>query len=299
MDLTWPARKKAATAGTTAQRLRAWSRLPRHHAQGQGSQRRRRPPADAHLDHVPQVPRRHGADPRARRPLSRASASGLPSTPPYRWRDWAANRADDGGLHNAMTGDALIAFINQDEPMRPDGERGAGLFAYLRALQRGRRPRRRRRLGIPRHRQPHESMATSSATSSTRSTRSTSPRPRDPHPGPALRVDAPGDARRGRRFRRVLHAAAARQIDRRGLSIPSLGETVLDPAAGTGGFLVEAYEHLRPHATTVEDCERLQRRTLFGIEAKPLPYLLVPDEPAPARPGVAAHRSRAMLCAFR
>jgi len=26
---------------------------------------------------------------------------------------------------------------------------------------------------------------------------------------------------------------------------PRLGETVLDPAAGTGGFLVETYEHLQ------------------------------------------------------
>ena len=46
---------------------------------------------------------------------------------PYRWRDWAAK--DDG-----ITGDELIAFINQDEAMRPDGIRGMGLFAYLRSL---------------------------------------------------------------------------------------------------------------------------------------------------------------------
>ena len=47
--------------------------------------------------------------------------------PPYRWRDWAAN--PDG-----ITGDELLAFINQDEAVRPDGKRGPGLFAYLRAL---------------------------------------------------------------------------------------------------------------------------------------------------------------------
>src|SRR4051794_23071754 len=55
---------------------------------------------------------------------------------------------------------------------------------------------------------------------------------------------------------------------------PRPGEVVLDPAAGTGGFLVEAYEHIRPLANTVEEFDRLQRSTLFGIEAKPLPYLL-------------------------
>jgi type I restriction enzyme M protein len=54
---------------------------------------------------------------------------------------------------------------------------------------------------------------------------------------------------------------------------PKLGETVLDPAAGTGGFLVEAFTHLEDQAQSVEDYERLQG-SLFGGEPKPLPYLL-------------------------
>ena len=72
---------------------------------------------------------------------------------------------------------------------------------------------------------------------------------------------------------------------------PRPGEMVLDPAAGTGGFLVESYEHMRRTRKTVEDLERLQRGTFFGIEAKPLPYLLCADEPAAARRRGAAHRS--------
>jgi type I restriction enzyme M protein len=48
----------------------------------------------------------------------------------------------------------------------------------------------------------------------------------------------------------------------------------LDPAAGTGGFLVEAFEHLRKQSKRAEDFSRLQRGTLHGIEPKPLPYLL-------------------------
>src|SRR5712691_1292167 len=55
---------------------------------------------------------------------------------------------------------------------------------------------------------------------------------------------------------------------------PELGETVLDPAAGTGGFLVEAFEHLKKQCKKAEDFTRLQKGTLHGIEAKPLPYLL-------------------------
>src|SRR5712691_10778633 len=47
---------------------------------------------------------------------------------PYRWRDWATNP-------QGITGTELIAFINQDEAVRPDGKRGEGLFAYLKSLR--------------------------------------------------------------------------------------------------------------------------------------------------------------------
>lgn len=55
---------------------------------------------------------------------------------------------------------------------------------------------------------------------------------------------------------------------------PRIGETVLDPAAGTGGFLVAAFEHLKKQAKTVEQQEILQNNSIIGGEAKPLPYLL-------------------------
>lgn len=55
---------------------------------------------------------------------------------------------------------------------------------------------------------------------------------------------------------------------------PELGETVLDPAAGTGGFLVEAYEYLKRQQKKAEDRKVLQYQTLYGIEKKPMPYLL-------------------------
>jgi type I restriction enzyme M protein len=55
---------------------------------------------------------------------------------------------------------------------------------------------------------------------------------------------------------------------------PRLGEKCLDPACGTGGFLVEAYEYMKGQRRTAEDEARLQNETLFGIEKKPMPYLL-------------------------
>ena len=55
---------------------------------------------------------------------------------------------------------------------------------------------------------------------------------------------------------------------------PNLGERVLDPACGTGGFLTAAIEHVRKkYANSVEDEELLQR-SVFGVEKKPLPHLL-------------------------
>jgi type I restriction enzyme M protein len=55
---------------------------------------------------------------------------------------------------------------------------------------------------------------------------------------------------------------------------PRLGETVLDPACGTGGFLVESYEYLKPQVKNSKEQKSLQTATLFGVEKKPLPYLL-------------------------
>lgn len=55
---------------------------------------------------------------------------------------------------------------------------------------------------------------------------------------------------------------------------PRLGETLLDPACGTGGFLVEGFIHLEKQCQTVEDRQILQAQSIFGGEAKPLPYML-------------------------
>jgi type I restriction-modification system DNA methylase subunit len=55
---------------------------------------------------------------------------------------------------------------------------------------------------------------------------------------------------------------------------PRLGETVLDPACGTGGFLVEAFNHLSKQVKTVAQRKVLQEKSLFGYEPKSLPYLL-------------------------
>lgn len=54
---------------------------------------------------------------------------------------------------------------------------------------------------------------------------------------------------------------------------PQLGEKILDPACGTGGFLACAIEHLRKQVKTPKDREKLQRN-IYGVEKKPLPHML-------------------------
>lgn len=186
---------------------------------------------------------------------------------PYRWRDWAAKA-------EGITGPELTAFINQDEAVRPDGKRGAGLFAYLRSLESANGDRRdvisrvfqgtvnrmvngyllrdvvNRVNGI--HFTSKDEIHTLGHLyeSMLREMR-----------------DAAGDSGEFYTPRALVKFIVT-------VMNPKLDELILDPAAGTGGFLVEAFEHLSAQAKRAEDYERLQHGTLQGIEAKPLPYLL-------------------------
>ncbi len=54
---------------------------------------------------------------------------------------------------------------------------------------------------------------------------------------------------------------------------PKLGETLADLTCGTGGFLTSSLKALEPQVKTVADRETVNR-SLYGIEKKPLPYLL-------------------------
>lgn len=54
---------------------------------------------------------------------------------------------------------------------------------------------------------------------------------------------------------------------------PQLGESVLDPACGTGGFLTCAIDHLKQQETTTEDRQKIIE-SIHGVEKKPLPHML-------------------------
>ena len=188
---------------------------------------------------------------------------------PYRWRDWAAK--EDG-----ITGPELLAFINQEEAVLPNGKKGAGLFTYLRRLRGGNGNGGRRQViatvfsgvannmisgyllrdvinkvnGI--HFLAKEEMFTLG------------------HLYESMLKEMRDAAGQNGEFYtpRAVVRFMVEVLD------PRLGEAVLDPACGTGGFLVEAFSHLEKQCKTVQDRKAVQERSIFGGEAKPLPYLL-------------------------
>lgn len=188
---------------------------------------------------------------------------------PYRWRDWAA-RAD------GINGEELLAFLNQDEAIRPDGKRGAGLFAYLRG-QAQRIGRDGQRAVIANVFKGVQNRMVSGYLlrdvvnkinaihfTSTEQIHTLS------HLYESMlreMRDAAGDSGEFYTPRPVVRFMVQ-------VMNPQLGESVLDPACGTGGFLVEAYDHLAAQVKTTKQREQLQLTTLQGQEAKPLPYML-------------------------
>lgn len=55
---------------------------------------------------------------------------------------------------------------------------------------------------------------------------------------------------------------------------PKVWQTVYDPAAGSCGFLIEAFNHIRPQVKTDKELEFLGKHTFFWNEKAPLAYIL-------------------------
>ena len=187
---------------------------------------------------------------------------------PYRWRDWAA---DPQGI----TGDELLSFINAEEAMRADGRKGPGLFAYLRSLSSSNGDDRRDVIatvfkGVDnRMKSGYLLRDIINKVGGIHFTSSDELHTLGALYESMLREmrDAAGDSGEFYTPRAVVRFMVE-------VTDPRLGETVLDPASGTGGFLVETYNHLEKQVKTVADRKRLQNDTITGCEPKSLPYLL-------------------------
>jgi type I restriction enzyme M protein len=188
---------------------------------------------------------------------------------PYRWRDWASDPA-------GITGPDLLSFINGEQTVRADGTKGPGLFTYLRSL-RGNGEGRQRRDVVSAVFRDLRNYATSGYV-----LRDVINLINDIH------FDSTEDIQTlGRMYETLLREMrdaagqngefyTPRPVVRFMVEVidPKLGEMVLDPACGTGGFLAAAFDHMRPSADTVEKREIIQRSTLRGGEDSSLPFLL-------------------------
>lgn len=185
--------------------------------------------------------------------------------PPYRWRDWAANEN--------FTGDRLKSFINNDEAILPDGTKGAGLLAYLRNLK-SKTGRDRADAIAKVFKDVNNRMISGTLLWDVLS------KVNDIHFDKSEEVnllstlyesmlkemrDAAGDSGEFYTPRPVVRFIVQ-------VMEPKLGETIFDPACGTGGFLVEAYEYLKKQCS-VQDWQVLQK-SIIGAEAKSLPLML-------------------------
>ncbi|HRN70009.1 MAG TPA: class I SAM-dependent DNA methyltransferase [Candidatus Woesebacteria bacterium] len=56
---------------------------------------------------------------------------------------------------------------------------------------------------------------------------------------------------------------------------PKLGDKILDPACGTGGFLIDSLEHIRASQVKTPEDEKLLQNSIYATEKKPLPHMLV------------------------
>ncbi|MXV87970.1 MAG: N-6 DNA methylase [Acidimicrobiales bacterium] len=175
---------------------------------------------------------------------------------PFRWRDWAADRI------NGLTGDDLLGFV-EDE-----------LFPYLREL-RGDTDRDPRDVVATVFKETYNRMVSGYLLSDVieQVNKVDFTLSEDVHTMALLYEsmlremrDAAGDSGEFYTPRPVIRFIV-QMVD------PHLGEIVLDPACGTGGFLVETLEHLIPQISTVAERQELAE-DLRGVEKKPLPFLL-------------------------
>jgi type I restriction enzyme M protein len=187
---------------------------------------------------------------------------------PYRWRDWAAK--DDG-----ISGEVLRNFINQEETILPDGSKGAGLIAYLRGLQGSNGDDRRDVVrtvftGVANRMESGYLLRDVINKVNIIHFDSTEEIHTLGHLYESMLKemrDAAGDSGEFYTPRAVVRFMVA-------VTDPQLGEKMLDPACGTGGFLVETYSHLEKQCETVQQRRTLQEQSIFGGEAKSLPYML-------------------------
>jgi type I restriction enzyme M protein len=185
----------------------------------------------------------------------------------YRWSNWAAPKKGDGTIdHDSMlVGDDLIDFVNRDlfHYLQGFKQRAAShdtieykigeIFGEIRSkFQSGYSLRRAVELmdvlSFNAHKEKHELSHLYEA-----------------------KIKNMGNAgKNGGEYYtpRPLIRAMIQVIN------PKVGERIYDGAVGSGGFLCEAHDYMRPHIKNADELVQLRNKTFFGKEKKSLAYVI-------------------------
>ncbi|MBY5934090.1 type I restriction-modification system subunit M [Tateyamaria omphalii] len=185
----------------------------------------------------------------------------------FRWQSWAAPKTEDGKLEhdNAITGDDLVAFVNDE------------LFPYLKAFRASASSADtlEYKIGeifseiINKFRSGYtlrDVLEIVDALSF--NTQAEKHELSDLYESRIKRMGNAG--RNGGEYYtpRPLIRAMIKVVD------PKIGETVYDGAVGSAGFLCESYDYLMKPDISAADFRTLQRDTFFGQEKKSLAYII-------------------------
>jgi type I restriction enzyme M protein len=186
---------------------------------------------------------------------------------PYRWQDWAAPKKPDGSFDHdtALTGDDLIAFVN------------GKLFPYLHSFKERAASAAtiEYKIGeifgeIKNKFRSGYSLRDALELMDALRFRSQKEKHELSHLYEAKIKNMGNAGRNGGEYYtpRPLIRAMIRAVK------PRIGERIYDGAAGSAGFLCEAFDYLRPHAKSTDDLLTLQTRTFYAKEKKSLAYVI-------------------------
>jgi len=186
--------------------------------------------------------------------------------PKFQWTTWAAPKLENGKIdHNAMTGDDLVDFVNGElfpylKKFKTDATSAdtieykiGEIFSELKnRIQSGYNLREvvnlidglRFRTHAEKHEMSHL------------------------YEGKIKNMGNAG--RNGGEYYtpRPLIKTIVKVVD------PKIGETIYDGAAGSAGFLVEAFSYLNKKGLSTSQVETLQKKTFYGKEKKSLAYII-------------------------
>jgi len=179
----------------------------------------------------------------------------------FQWRSWAADA-------EGITGDELINFIDSNEPTNK------GLFATLRNISNAANPKRAMIVkevfdGSNNYmKSGYEMRKVINKLNEIDFTKS-----EDKHIFGTIYESILQELRDAGNKGEYYTPRAVTQLMTK-MTDPKLGAKVLDPAAGTGGFLTAAIDHIRENYVKTVDDEAILQNSISGWELKPVAYVL-------------------------